>query len=70
MNGPAKRHAPGPVDTVGQSVSGTLAALSSNPNGLFAALTDLKHAVELGQITQGQLSEIHVLATIVVLLDL
>ncbi|CAG8923421.1 unnamed protein product [Penicillium salamii] len=70
VSGAAKRQARGPADAVEQSVTGTLAALSSNPNGLFDALTELKHAADLGEITSSQLAEVPVLHQIIILLDL
>ncbi|CAG7994598.1 unnamed protein product [Penicillium salamii] len=70
VSGATKRQARGPADAVEQSVTGTLAALSSNPNGLFGALTELKHAADLGEITSSQLAEVPALHQIIILLDL
>ncbi|CAG8247554.1 unnamed protein product [Penicillium salamii] len=70
VSGATKRQARGPADAVEQSVTGTLAALSSNPNGLFGALTELKHAADLGEIAPSQLAEVPVLHHIIILLDL
>jgi len=71
VGGAAKRDV---VQSLGPNIDNTVlnivAALTHNPNGFAGALAGLKNAVDVGEVTQGQLSELPALQNVLALLSL
>lgn len=68
VDGLGKRE--GVAGNIDATILGAVSQITNNPTGLVSALGALQHAVNVGEITQGQLSQLPALQNVLALLKL